>query len=259
MQITRVVMVAILAATPVAAAEWQAVSCEGAYRQHLQGVCSDGKTGLYWCFTSKLVKTDAKGKIVKQVDVDDHHGDLCFQAGKIYVAVNLGKFNDPKGNARSWVYVYDAADLSLLAKHPTPEVFHGAGGIAHDGSKFLVVGGLPEGVKENYLYEYNARWKFVKKHILASGHTQMGIQTAAFADGQWWFGCYGKPQILLRVDAALTKVERFEFNCSYGIVPLGGGKFLVARGGVTSAKQHTGRLVPARADRERGLVLIESK
>ena len=39
--------------------------------------------------------------------------------------------NDPKGNADSWVYVYDATSLKFLSKHATPEVFHGAGGIGH--------------------------------------------------------------------------------------------------------------------------------
>jgi hypothetical protein len=144
-----------------------------------------------------------------------------------------------------------------VAQHKTPEVFHGAGGIAlHDG-KFLVVGGLPLGVNENYVYEYDTDFKFHKRHALASGHTQLGIQTAAFADGQWWFGCYGDPKILLKADASLMQVERFEFDCSLGIVPLGAGKFLVARGGSTADKRYTGRLVLAAADKQLGLKLIE--
>ena len=108
----------------------------------------------------------------------------------------------------------------------------GAGGIAvHDG-KFLVVGGLPDAVNENYAYEYDPKFQFVKKHVLASGHTNLGIQTAAFGDGQWWFGCYGKaksatapamPATLLTADAALKEVKRFEFDGSLGIVPLAGG------------------------------------
>jgi hypothetical protein len=235
------------------AAEFGPVSCEGAYPHHLQGVCIDGRDSFYWSFTTKLVKTDRTGKVMKQVDVASHHGDLCFHDGKVYVAVNLGKFNDPKGKADSWIYVYDAADLSLLAKHKTPEVFHGAGGIAYHDGRFLVVGGLPDGVKENYVYEYDGDFKFAKKHILSSGHTQLGIQTAAFAEDHWWFGCYGKPSILLKADAALKTVERFEFDCSLGIVPVGEGKFLVARGAFTKDKGHTGRLVLAETDKERGL------
>lgn len=256
----------LLMAATILAADFQPVVCDGTYSHHLQGVCTDGKEAIFWSFTTKLVKTDASGKVVKQVDVANHHGDLCFKDGKVYVAVNLGKFNDPKGNADSWVYVYDAGDLSLDGKRKTPEVFHGAGGIAYHDGKFLVVGGLPDGVKENYAYEYDGDFKFVRKHALASGHTQLGIQTAAFADGHWWFGCYGRPKsdaapstppILLKADAALKTVERFEFDCSLGIVPVGGGKFLVARGGSTNDKRHTGKLVPAEADKDRGLKATE--
>ena len=248
------------------AADFQPVACEGAYPHHLQGVCTNEKDSIYWSFTTKLVKTNRMGKVIKVVDVANHHGDLSFYEGKIYVAVNLGKFNDPQGNADSWVYVYDASDLSLLAKHKTPEVFHGAGGIAIHEGRFLVVGGLPDEANENFAYEYNRDFKFVKKHTLAGGHTHLGIQTAAFADGHWWFGCYGKPKsenapatppTLLKADASLNNVERFEFNCSLGIVPTADGNFLVARGASTNDKGHTGRLVPAVPDNEHGLKLVE--
>jgi hypothetical protein len=235
------------------------VACEGVYSRHLQGVCTNERDAIYWCFTTKLVKTDRSGKVEKQIDVASHHGDACCTGGKVYVAVNLGKFNDPQGNADSWVYVYDAADLSLLARHKTPEVFHGAGGIAFHDGKFLVVGGLPDDVKTNYVYEYDPNFHFVQKHTLGGGHTHLGIQTAAFADGQWWFGCYGEPQILLKADARLKNVERFEFDCSLGIVPIGGGKFLVARGGTVKDapkdKRLTARLVLAEADKAHGLKL----
>lgn len=256
----------LLTATTVLAADFQPVACEGTYPHHLQGVCTDEQDSIFWCFTTKLVKTDRTGKTTKQVDVANHHGDLCFHQGKVYVALNLGKFNDPKGNADSWIYVYDAGDLSCVAKHKTPKVFYGAGGIAwHDG-KFLVVGGLPNDLNENYTYEYDIDFKFVKKHVLASGHTHLGIQTATFADGHWWFGCYGRPKsdaapsipaILLKADASLRKVERFEFNCSLGIVPVGDGTFLVARGGGTKEKGYTGRLVLAVPDEQTGLKLVE--
>lgn len=260
-------LIALLLQTALAvAADFQPVACEGTYPHHLQGVCTDEKGSIYWSFTTKLVKTDAAGKIDKVVEVASHHGDLCFDQDKIYVALNLGKFNDPKGNADSWVYVYDASDLSLLAKYKTAEVFHGAGGIAiHDG-RFLVVGGLPDDVNENFVYEYDRDFKFVKKHSLASGHTHLGIQTVAFADGHWWFGCYGRPKsdnapatpaILLKADASLKKVERFEFSCSLGIVPLGGGKFLVARGGADKDKGQSGRLALALPDMKQGLKLVE--
>lgn len=248
----------------VDAVEWKSVTCEGFYSHHLQGVCADDEDSLFWSFTTKLVKTNRDGKVLRQVDVPDHHGDLCFWQGQVLVALNLGKFNDPQGNADSWVYAYDARDLTLLAKHDTHEVIHGAGGIAYRDDRFLLVGGLPDGVNENYVYEYDRRFTFVRKYQLSGGYTHLGIQTVAFVDDHWWFGCYGRPAtattastpaILLKADQSLSKVERFEFDCSYGIVPVGGGKFLVARGGVSKDQGHTGRLVPAEADPERGLKL----
>jgi len=235
------------------------VECEGTYPHHLQGVCTNERDAIYWCFTTKLVKTDRSGKVLKQIDVANHHGDLCFHAGKVFVAVNLGKFNDADGHADSWVYAYDAGDLSLLAKHPTPEVIFGAGGIAYHDGRFIVVGGLPERFKGNNAYEYDASFKFVKLHRLKSLATHMGIQTAAFADGHWWFGCYGEPKILLKEHELFAEVgKRFEFDCSLGIVPVSSGKFLVARGTYSKEQGHTGRLVLADADDERGLKVVDS-
>ncbi len=211
------------------AGKFQNVKCEGTYAHHLQGICVD-ENAIYWSFTTQLVKTDLKGKKLKQIPVVNHHGDLCQHDGKLYVAVNLGKFNDPQGNADSWVYVYNASDLSFVAKHETQEVFHGAGGMSVQDGHFFVVGGLPNGVQENYVYEYDQEFKFIKKHVINSGHTLLGIQTAAFANDRWWFGCYGSPKILLVTDAKFKMIGRFEFDCSLGIVGVPGGKLLSASG-----------------------------
>lgn len=225
-----------------AAERFHAVACAETYAHHLQGICTNDDA-IFWCFTSTLVKTDADGRVLKQIAVPGHHGDLCAHDDKIFVAVNLGKFNKAPGAADCWVYVYNPDDLSLIVRHPVPQAVHGAGGMAYHDGRFLIVGGLLEGVEENYLFEYDADFKFVKKHVLKSGYTQLGIQTAAFADGRWWFGCYGNA--LLKADESLSKVERFEFECSLGIVPLAPGRFLVARGGKTPDKRHTARLVVA--------------
>ncbi len=233
-----------------------ATECDGDYRHHLQGVCTDRAEAIYWSFTTELVKTDASGKVLVSIPVENHHGDLCFAGGKVYVAVNLGKFNQPAGQADSWVYVYDAATLDFLAKHPVPEVVHGAGGMDAREGRFYVVGGLPEGVGENYVYEYDDAFRFVKRHVVASGWTKLGIQTAAWHDGAWWFGCYGSPAVLLVTDADFRLLGRHEFNCSLGIVGIDEGRFLVAKGPRTPEKRHRGALFLARPDAEKGLAPI---
>src|SRR6187402_2595613 len=83
--------------------EFRPVTCEGAYKRHVQGLCTNQKDAIYWSWTDFLVKTDLNGKIVAKRTVADHHGDLCHHNGKVYVAVNLGKFNLPAGKEDSWV------------------------------------------------------------------------------------------------------------------------------------------------------------
>jgi hypothetical protein len=248
--------VVLSAASVLSAADFHNVACEGTYPHHLQGVCVDAES-IYWCFTTTLVKTDREGKVLKKVPVANHHGDLCHLDGRLYVAVNLGKFNDPAGNADSWVYVYNAADLSLVAKHETQEVFHGAGGIGARNGHFFVVGGLPEGVEENYVYEYDAKFKFLRKHTINSGHTHLGIQTAAFAHDRWWFGCYGKPQILLVTDADFSMQGRYEYDCSLGIDGLPEGRLLAAGGRCENGKC-TGTVRLAVPDEKAGLRVIDA-
>lgn len=236
-------------------ANFRPAACEGFYPHHLQGICVDDGA-VFWSFTTMLVKTGPDGRLLKKVPVANHHGDLCFQGGKLYVAVNLGKFNDPQGNADSWVYVYNAGDLSLVAKHPVREVFHGAGGIGFREGRFFVVGGLPEGVEENYVYEYDEGFQFVKKHVVKSGHTHLGIQTAAFALGRWWFGCYGEPKILLVTDAEFRLRGRYEFDCSLGIVGLPDGRLLSAAGRSEKDKGCMGSVRLAVPDEKSGLRFV---
>jgi len=240
----------------VSAAEvWGSAVCEGAYPRHVQGICTDGQDAIYWSWTDAIVKTDRQGKLLKKVAAPDHQGDLCYHAGKIYVAVNLGKFNQPAGQADSWVFVYDAQTLAELSRHAVPDVVHGAGGMAYHDGRFIVIGGLPPGVNENYVYEYDAEWKLVKRHTLDSGYTLMGIQTVEYADGAWWFGCYGKPQVLLRADERFQFTGRWVFNASVGIARIGPNQFLIAENQVKKGVGNTARVHLARAQEGQGIVL----
>lgn len=99
----------------------------------------------------------------------------------------------------------------------------------------------------------------MKKHVIRSGHTLMGIQTAAFADGHWWFGCHGNPRVMLKTDRSLSLVGKYQFDCSLGIVGLSGGRFLVARGRGQPGTGSSGNVVVAHADAEKGLVVEDGQ
>lgn len=231
------------------------VDCDGAYAGHLQGICTDDAEFIFWSFTDVLVKTDQDGKVVAKAPVANHHGDLCCRDGKIYVAVNLGLFNDPHQRADSWVYVYRATDLSELARHKMPELVYGAGGMAYGDGCFVVVGGLPPDADVNYAYQYDDTFRFVKRHVIPSGYTRKGIQTAAHSKGFWWFGCYGTPKLLLKTDASFKLIGQYTADASLGIVGLASGSFLVARGTTMPDGKHTGSASLADADSQNGLVV----
>ena len=235
------------------------VACQGRYPDHLQGVCADEHNNLFWSFTTVLVKTDSTGTVLTQAKVPPHHGSPCYTAGRLYVPVNLTVFNDASQPADSWIYVYDPAHLTLLSRHRAAEVVYGAGGMAFHDGRFLVVGGLPEGYRENYLYQYDAELRFLREVRLKSGYTRKGIQTAVFGDGYWWFGCYASPgetEVLLRCDERLGSVSRFPFDCSLGILKAGRG-YLVARsdGACTPHAGCSGTLLPAVPRATSGLAL----
>ena len=107
-------------------------------------------------------------------------------------------------------------------------------------------------MEENYAYEYDLDFKFVKKHVIKSGYTRLGIQAAAFADGRWWFGCYGN--MLLKTDDSFKMAGKYDFDCGLGIVGIRGGIFLIGRGGGTG-NQRTGKSLIANAEEKKGLVI----
>jgi len=205
------------------------VTCEeGVYPRHLQGVATDGAF-IYWSFTDKLTKTDAEGRNVKTTGAPNHSGDLCCVGGVLYVATNLGKFNT-EDKADSWVYAYKAGDLSFVSKWKVPELRHGAGGITWRDGRFYVVGGLPKDHVRNYVYEYTPDFKFVTRHVLETGYTGLGIQTAAYENGKFYFGCYrgtdtnGTPvaACTLECPPSLDSFRRLTPSTEVGLISLGG-------------------------------------
>lgn len=200
-----------------------AITCEGFYSNHLQGVDTDGQH-IYWAFTSSIVKTDLHGRKIAETRQPGHQGDCCVVDGTLYVAVNLGKFNTETGGISS-VWTYDTKDLTLKRKYPLPELVHGAGGMTWHAGRFYVIGGLPATHEKNYVYEYTPDFTFVKRHDLATGQTFLGIQTAAFIDGRFLFGCYGNKRYPVRTIICPPTLDRFEtrpLDTALGMLKLNG-------------------------------------
>ena len=225
--------------------EYQAL-CEPT---HLQGITTDKTDAIYWSFSCEIVKTDLEGNTLKSIFTapEGHYGDLTYHDGKIYVAVNFGAFNQESG-ADSWVYVYDANDLSLLSTHEVQELVHGAGGMAYHDGRFIIVGGLPGGYTENYAYEYDTNFQFIQRHTIPSGYTLLGIQTVCYHNGYWWYGCCPvsgwefSDYVLLKTDESFQLVGKYYYYCTEGINGLSGDKFLIGR--ITSPR-HRGKVFVA--------------
>lgn len=220
--------------------------CPGNYGGHLQGLATDGRH-IYWSFTVTIVKTDLTGKILATQDGPSHQGDLCVKDGIVYVAVNRGRFNYRKG-AVSEVHSYDAETLKPLKIWPLKDMPHGAGGMTWRGDRFFIVGGLPPSHNRNYVYEYDKDFNLVKRHILNTGFTLMGIQTAAYEDGRFLFGIYGdkgNPHGVLAVENDLKTFKRYRCGGSVGMLRFGERYFIGKTGKDPDTKRETGLIAYA--------------
>ncbi|MDR1788923.1 MAG: hypothetical protein LBR12_00950 [Opitutaceae bacterium] len=232
------------------------IAFPGEHPRHLQGIATDSSGNLFWSWTTRLVKTDPSGKILQSVDTPSHYGDLTVVGNRVHVAVNLGVFNEETG-AESFVYTHDADTLALLSKTPVPELVHGAGGIAYADGRFYIIGGLPKTHKQNYVYEYTEDLKFVKRIVVESGWTLLGVQTICRGpDGEWWLGCYGKRQngksrpVALRCDKNFKFIARHDVDLAVGMAISPNPDFAWVAQNITSRKDDrkshaaTLRLIP---------------
>lgn len=229
---------AVAAFTCFSAGPADKIVCPGEYGGHLQGVATDGEK-IYWSFTTEIVSTDIGGKLLAVQKAPYHQGDLCVKDGIVYVAVNLGHFNYRKG-AVSQVTAYDAETLKPLKTWKLDDMPHGAGGITWRGDRFFVVGGLPKTIECNYVYEYTKDFELVKRHDIETGFTLMGIQTAAYEDGRFFFGIYGESgnrHGVLKVKDDLRTYSRFTGPGSVGILKLAGRYYV----GYTTRNKENGR------------------
>lgn len=221
------------------------IICGGKYGGHLQGTDAVG-TNIWWSFTKTLVRTDLSGKVLASQDAPSHQGDLCVKGDTLYVAVNLGRFNTYTGGV-SFVMSYDA--LTLKPKKTWKlDMPYGAGGMTWHGDRFYVVGGLPPTEARNYIHEYDSDFRLVKKHVLDTGYTVLGIQTAAFMDGEFLFGIYGgagNSSGTLRCPPDLSSYRRYVGRGSIGYAKIGGRTYTATTPSVHKTKKNwTGTLEP---------------
>ena len=114
------------------------------FKRHMQGLAAAADR-IYWSHTDRLAVTDTAGSYIKLVEADHHHGDICINGGKLYAAVNKGKFNRESG-AENFVYVYDL-DLNLLEVVPIDFMPQGLGAIEFSDGSFYLGGGALKDAK----------------------------------------------------------------------------------------------------------------
>ena len=213
------------------------IKCEGSYEGHLQGTDARG-TNIWWSFTKKIVRTDLSGHVLASCDAPSHQGDLCVKGDTLYVAVNCGRFNT-ETNGKSFVYSFDAMTLEQKKVWPL-DMPMGAGGMTWKDDRFYVVGGLTPTRHCNYVHEYDGDFNLVKRHVLNSGYTVLGIQTAAFMDGEFLFGIYGgrgNPGGILRCSPDLKTIRRYTGGGSVGFAKINGRMYTGSTPSVKTEKR----------------------
>lgn len=202
------------------------IVCGGVYKGHVQGVATDGKS-IYWAFTERVVRTDLKGKVLAGCAVKGHAGDPCWYNGRLYVPVAQGSFNRElkKGEAsKNYIYEFSPA-LKLLKIHHVPRLKYGVGCIAAHRGRFFVSGGRPKGKKGNTVYEYSAKFKYLRKHELKFDSV-VGIQTIKRLHGKWCLGCYGTKGQTVVADDDFKVAGRVRPLLAIGMIELADGLVL---------------------------------
>jgi hypothetical protein len=84
------IVAALPAVSPLHAQDLRDVTCAGAYRHHLQGICVDDEA-IDWSFTTTLVSTDVEGQVLLVTD------DACRMVDRHEFDCSLGTEGLPEG------------------------------------------------------------------------------------------------------------------------------------------------------------------
>ena len=243
-------------ATCVNAVEFKKVNLPAKFRGHLQGFAI-GEGKIYWAQTHIMIRSDEKGNIERVVEAPGHHGDCCFHDGKLYVAVNFGKFNT-KDKAKNEVWVYDA-DLNFITSFPLPYLEGGLGGIEYYNGSFYCVGGIDPSEKEFKICKVSKDFKLEKEYFIPVENTFLGVQTILRTQGRFLLGCYLKPNTTPRLftyecDDDFKVIKRHKINTSCGMAAIqnsDGCNILVAKTGWDNKSKfakHLSSVYPAKIE-----------
>lgn len=208
---------------------YQDLSFPSMYKNHLQGITVDNSGFIYASLTTELVKFDSLGKIVLDVAVPNHHGDLKYRNGMIYVAVNLSDQFNGDGTCDNWVYIYNASDLRLTNRIKINELPDGIGSIAANeaGDVFFLAGGKKWSEHFTDLGIYDQNFKLIElKHVAVE--SSYGIQTMDVSGSRLYAcGLTGDGTQLYTINNYSGSVESISFlNCDKGIIRLEKGTLI---------------------------------
>lgn len=163
---------------------------------HLQDVCFDGGKCLYWAHTRELYKTDLSGRVLKKVDVADHHAGLQVRNGRLFVAVcpmqgKTGGQTTPE--CRLTVGEYDADTLDLVEMH-TVDMNDRAGSLAIlDDGTFLVGCLRPRDIAPTQVrfHHLDRNFGLIKSHVLDDVPVMLGIEILKIRGKSVYLNMYG--------------------------------------------------------------------
>lgn len=196
------------------------------YKYHLQGIAAD-ETGVYWSFTDILVKTDYKGKVLKEASLPNlHGGDMCVAGGDIFVSILIRppKLIAANNNSPAAVYQY-SKDLKLKKIHTLP-LKRGIDGITFYKNRFYVAPAMPKTRRKSVpIAIFDRNFKFLKELTVTTPTLKaFGAQNLTVVNGYIVAGFYdnGKTAPLLDPETLQLKGE-IDLRHSVGLTQVPAG------------------------------------
>lgn len=188
------------------------------YQHHQQGIAVNEKN-IFWSFTNFLLKTDYKGKFIKQIPIPYHSGDICMVDGDIFVTTEHRTKSGVKsnGNRKSAILRFNT-DLDLVKTYPLEPGDLKIDGITFFNNKFYVgIGGLPKPHRINHILIFDRDFKLLKKLPVDIGcNTKYGVQNLFVSENLICGGFYGGKTAFCFDPETLKTVKTFPVSPKEG-------------------------------------------